>query len=208
MSPKSRVTFFVLLFLFILLTLEVALHGIIAPFDQAVDVFLYHTRTPLLVHLFSLITLFGSAIMFIVLVILASIGLWFSRYRRFLVGFFITLAGALATTYALKVLIARPRPLPPLPTVIETSFSYPSGHSTAAMALYGFLNYLICRMPIASIYKKLLITLFVLFILLIGFSRLYLGAHFPTDVLGGYIVSLLWLMIGTSLYRKIKTRSF
>jgi len=208
MSPKSRTTFFSLLILFVVTTALVVFHGISAPFDQGVDVFLYHTRTPLLVHLFSLITFLGSGSVIIVFAVLIAIGLWFSRYRRFLTGFLVTLVGAEATSYILKILIARPRPLAPLPLTIDPSFSYPSGHATAAMALYGFLIYLIYRMPLSEGRKKLFVTLLVLLILLIGFSRLYLGMHFPTDVIGGYLVSLLWIMIGASLYRKIKTRTF
>src|SRR5665213_2702476 len=196
MSPKRRTAFFAFLLLFIITTVLVAVHGITASFDQGVDVFLYGTRTPLLVHIFSLITFLGSVPVVIGLAVLLSLALWFSKYRRYLAGFLITLIGAEGTAYILKDLIARPRPLSPLPVTFDPSFSFPSGHATAAMALYGFLIYLICRMPLSAGKKKLLIALLVLVILLIGFSRLYLGAHFPTDVLGGYLLSLLWLMIG------------
>ena len=84
----------------------------------------------------------------------------------------------------------------------ETGYSFPSGHSMIAVSFYGFIIFLIWRMNIKKIYKFLfsLFTGFLIF--LIGISRIYLGVHFPSDVIGGYSISLCFLIVYISLIRK------
>jgi membrane-associated phospholipid phosphatase len=74
----------------------------------------------------------------------------------------------------------------------ETSFSYPSGHALGSTILYGFLAYLL-----ATRYPRFAWFIYVLAVLLIaviGLSRLYLGVHWPTDIIGGYCIGFLWVM--------------
>ena len=94
-----------------------------------------------------------------------------------------------------KLLIHRPRPSGDIPYYQELSTSFPSGHATVAMALYGFLIYIICKN--ISTQRKKLAVLFVgaSIIVLIGLSRMYLGVHYFSDVLGGYLVGLIWVII-------------
>ena len=78
-------------------------------------------------------------------------------------------------------------------------FSFPSGHSMGSMTYYGFLIYLVLRSKRKPYSKLSLGILFCLVILLIGISRIYLGVHYPSDVLAGYMAGGVWLVICISL---------
>ncbi len=203
MNPTRRSIGRVLIGAFVVLTGAVLIH-ITSAFDQMVDLQLYAIRTAGGVFLFSIITLFGSIFIVPCLAALIALLLLVFKKRDLLISFIVTLGGAGLSDYLLKLLIARPRPLPPLPVSIDTSFSYPSGHATASMALYGYLVFL-AWVLLPHRWQKILATIIgTCIILLIGFSRLYLGMHFPTDIAGGYLLSGIWLCIGTALY--INTR--
>jgi undecaprenyl-diphosphatase len=96
-----------------------------------------------------------------------------------------------------KIILHRSRPDTAL--YIENTFSFPSGHATIAMSFYGFLTYLLIRN--FSKWKRKTNIFFSGFaiIILIGFSRLYLGVHYLSDVLGGYLSGAIWLIIAISL---------
>ncbi len=83
----------------------------------------------------------------------------------------------------------------------ETGFSFPSGHSMAAFALYGVLAYLLWRHIASKKGRLALIALAALLVLSIGLSRIYLGVHYPSDVLAGYLASMVWLGLGIELFR-------
>jgi len=106
----------------------------------------------------------------------------------------------------IKLLIGRERPPDSIVHVLEheTDPSFPSGHALGVVIFYGFLLYLIKLLPVK--YKGVAAFSLVSFILLTGISRIYLGAHWPSDVLGGYIIGAIWLAFGISLYRKLKRR--
>ncbi|MFZ1586333.1 MAG: phosphatase PAP2 family protein, partial [Saprospiraceae bacterium] len=87
----------------------------------------------------------------------------------------------------------------------EYSYSFPSGHSMAAVAFYGMIFYLIIRNNLS--HRLFWFVAGIVFILLIGFSRIYLGVHFLTDVLAGYVLGLLWLLLGLSIIEWYKIKS-
>jgi membrane-associated phospholipid phosphatase len=115
-----------------------------------------------------------------------------------------TLGGGLLSPL-LKLVFNRPRPTL-WPTLIsETTFSYPSGHALGSVVLYGFLAYLFSTLY--PRYTGAFYGVAVPLILAIGFSRMYLGVHWPSDVLGGYSIGFLWVMMCISLLRFLKIRS-
>lgn len=90
--------------------------------------------------------------------------------------------------------------------VTEHSYSFPSGHSTGSMVLYGTLIFLL---PIFIQNKTLLHSLqffLGLFILSIGVSRIFIGVHFPSDVLGGFSLGLAWLLLTYPIYKNAKDK--
>lgn len=144
-----------------------------------------------------LITFFGSAICLISITILLLI---FIKDKK--ISFSITLNLILATLFnqALKHIIQRPRPSK-YNIINESGYSFPSGHSMISMAFYGFLIYLIHKNIKNKYLKTLLITILSLLIIAIGLSRIYLGVHYLSDVIGGFIIAIIYLVI----YIKITT---
>lgn len=100
--------------------------------------------------------------------------------------------GALGLNFVLKNLFARARPELWSRIVDVTNYSFPSGHAMLSMVMYGLLGYLLATR--FQRWRGVIATLSTLLILLIGFSRLYLGVHWFTDVVGGYAAGLVWLI--------------
>ena len=171
-------------------------------FDVWFENLLLSIRTPFFVQVFDGVTFFGSALTVAGLAGLIGLTLFFFKTRRaYVAGLGTTLLGAVVSVYALKALVARARPDGLLPAISENSFSFPSWHATAAVAFYGFVAFLFCRLY--PEYKKTAVIVVVLLISLIGFSRLYLGVHFPSDVIAGYMLGGLWLSIGIWITNKL-----
>jgi len=149
-----------------------------------------------LTHIIKFITFLGSATFVISLTVLV---LLFLKNKR--IGIFMSIDLIVITIFqhTLKPIFGRIRPLD-INLVEETSYSFPSGHSLTAMAFYGFIIYLIYKSNLK--YKKVYIILLSILILLIGLSRVYLGVHFITDVLGGFTFSLFYLIIFIELTKK------
>ncbi len=106
----------------------------------------------------------------------------------------------------LKRILRRPRPTE-FRIVEETGYSFPSGHSMVSMAFYGYLIYLIYRYIENKYIKWLLIVLLSILICLIGISRIYLGVHYTSDVLGGFLLSISYLVVYISLIKNLKIKN-
>lgn len=102
----------------------------------------------------------------------------------------------------LKRILQRARPTE-FRIVEETGYSFPSGHSMVSMAFYGYLIYLIYRYIKNKYVKWTLITLLSILICLIGISRIYLGVHYTSDVLGGFLLSISYLIVYISSIKKL-----
>ncbi len=154
-----------------------------------------------LTYFIKFITFLGSATMVIVITVLTL-----SVLKNKKIGMFMAIDLIVITIfqYILKFIIARPRPIG-INLIEEKNFSFPSGHSLTAMAFYGFIIYLVYNSNLK--YKKLYIFLLSILILLIGLSRVYLGVHYITDVIGGFSFSLFYLIIFIHLIKnKLKKR--
>ena len=124
----------------------------------------------------------------------AVIFLW-NRRRRSALSMIVATAGSQLVVSLGKAGFGRPRPPAVLAVVTPLDASFPSGHASISVALYALGFYLLFRSARSPRLKRLWLALAVLFPLLIGFSRLYLGAHYLSDVLAGWSVGLWWSIL-------------
>lgn len=144
------------------------------------------------------ITNFGGVIGLIVIAIIISTILIIKKQKLmgFLVLLNLPLSGAL--NQILKRIVQRPRPTE-YRLIEESGYSFPSGHSMVSAAFYGFLIYLIFKNVKDKKIKWLSIISLSVLIILIGVSRIYLGVHYTSDVLAGFVISISYLVIFTSI---------
>ncbi|HWQ61496.1 MAG TPA: phosphatase PAP2 family protein, partial [Negativicutes bacterium] len=110
----------------------------------------------------------------------------------------VCLGGAALLNFLLKHLFERARP--DMFTVISvTGYSFPSGHAMVSLCFYGMVAYLLCRHLPRLAPQLLVYGLTAALVTAVGFSRIYLGVHYPSDVLGGYIAGGTWLLFCVSL---------
>jgi undecaprenyl-diphosphatase len=114
--------------------------------------------------------------------------------------------GGFLVNYFMKLSFHRTRPLHPLIDPLN-NFSFPSGHATSAFIFYGLLAYLIWKTDIPKKYKYISATMLILFSLLIGFSRVYLRVHYPSDVAAGFCIGFAWLLLTIYVLERLKKKS-
>lgn len=132
------------------------------------------------------------------LIVLSLVLVLFVRQKRYQVPLFANLLISVVLNLGLKDLFTRVRPVEVAHLVVETGYSFPSGHSMAAAAYYGFLIYLLRRSRLSKRAQRAGSAMLLLVILLVGFSRVYLGVHYASDVLAGFLFSGLYLMVFTA----------
>ena len=144
------------------------------------------------------VTNFGGAIFLIVLTVLL---VTIIKNKKIGLSIFANLTIVTILNQLLKRVLQRPRPTE-YRIIEETGYSFPSGHSMVSMALYGYLIYLIYKYVENKYVKWILISLLSVLICLIGISRIYLGVHYTSDVLGGFLISISYLVIYISAVNK------
>ena len=144
------------------------------------------------------VTNFGGAIFLIILTIVLFILI---KNKKIGVSIFLNLALITILNQLLKRILQRPRPTE-YRIIEETGYSFPSGHSMVSMAFYGYLIYLIYKYVKNKCVKWISIVLLSILICSIGVSRIYLGVHYTSDVLGGFFISISYLIIYISAVNK------
>ena len=164
--------------------------------DGPVEHYLIDRRTAGLTALMRVLTSFGSTTVVIPLLLVVGLvarrvlGSW--RPLGFLA---VTVAGATLTTTIIKIVIARPRPASGA-LVDALGYAFPSGHSTTGAAAWLAVAVVVASMTRATALRVLIGTVAAVVVVLIGVSRVYLGVHAPTDVLGGWAIGTLWVVGG------------
>ena len=144
------------------------------------------------------ITNFGGAIFLITLTVILFILIKNKKIGLSILTNLVVIAGL---NQVIKQILQRPRPTE-YKIIEETGYSFPSGHSMVSMAFYGYLIYLIYKYVKNKYIKWISIIALSILICFIGISRIYLGVHYTSDVLGGFLLSISYLIIYVSVVNK------
>jgi undecaprenyl-diphosphatase len=169
------------------------LEGGVPSLDQQLRLLLHATASPGLTRAMQAISQYGGPARLAPLGLIAAIGFALKGWRRGGVLVVLTLAGAMLLDGLLKVLFARPRPESYFGYPEPTSYSFPSGHALFSICFFGGLAVLLVPRVRQRWLRLAVILGSALAIALIGLSRIYLGVHYPSDVLGGYAAGTVWV---------------
>lgn len=167
-------------------------------FDELVYFYVAKIISDPLTIFMKIITMLGSGLIIITLCVYALAVPKNKKYGKLLV---LNTAIIFIINQILKVIFARPRP-EGFRLIEEGGFSFPSGHSMVSMAFYGLIIYFIYKKINNKYLKWISILILSCLIILIGISRIYLGVHYASDVIGGFCFSIAYLVVFTKLISK------
>ena len=162
-------------------------------FDTSFLLWLHQFANPTLDNMMITVTQLGNPMIVIPVAIITLGILGWKRQKSPALMFAIACLGDAILNTGLKLVFTKPRPELWQRLIVETSYSYPSGHALGSMVLYGMIAYFLSQR-----YPKFSSIIYVAaagLILTICFSRLYLGVHWPTDIMAGLGIGFLWLVI-------------
>lgn len=195
MKNKYRwITLFFTVTLFIMIMIFV-LCGKIQNFDSVIYQFLMKFKSDNMTIFMKSITKLANTSTIIILC-LASLTSLLKKYKGSL---FLLINMVISTilNLACKNIICRERPEMVRRLIEESGFSFPSGHAMASVSFYGFIIFLVINSNLSKTLKTIISALLSLIIIFIGISRVYLGVHYPSDVVAGYLFSFSLLIIST-----------
>ncbi|RDV14656.1 PAP2 family protein [Pontibacter diazotrophicus] len=196
------VTFFGCLLLFLFMANEVFVERD-AGLDEALFRFADRHTSPRNTRLMIGISFFASAeYLMVVPPIVVLVFSFFKGLRWLALKVLLISMSSAILNQAMKRYFERPRP--ELAMLEQSGLSFPSGHAMIGGAFYGVLIYVVWRTVRNTLWRWLLTLLLTLLILLIGYSRIYLKVHYATDVLAGYAMGILWLLLSLYLMRRLE----
>lgn len=166
--------------------------GSTQPFDEAVMRWIAQHQTPKLQAVMLEITALGTGTVVTMLVLVAGMFLWLNRHKHSAILLVAATLGGIVLDSLLKIGFNRPRPQVFKWGTYAVSSSFPSGHAMSATVCYGTVAYLVARLQKHHWSRVLTLTGAILLILLVCATRLYLGVHYPSDVVAGILVGLAW----------------
>lgn len=177
-------------------------------FDQSTADILhtYASEASKLTDAFHIVSILGSLEALALVGVLVAVALLAQRSWLTLSAWLAAVLGGEALNLLLKDLFARPRPHFGHPLVVESSYSFPSGQAMESLVVYGMLVYFALltlrsqRMRVVSVGGA------VVLVTLIGFSRVYLGAHYVSDVVGGFAAGGAWLSVVITAREAVRRR--
>ena len=161
-------------------------------FDDAVLLWIGEHRPVALEPVMLEITFLGTGSVVIMLVAISGLFLWLSNHKYSAILLLIATSGGILLNNLLKAGFGRPRPQIFDWGTHAVTWSFPSGHAMSAAIVYGTVAYLAARLQKKRWHRAVTMLAALLIILLIGVSRLYLGVHYPSDVLAGILIGLAW----------------
>ena len=198
---KNRIQFIfcVILFSLFILISTLMLTNKIVDFDNFIYSLVTYYNCEFLNYFFITISEFSSAGILILLTILIMLEL---KNKKISYLTILNLLCIIILNLFLKNIFIRERPLS-LMLVDESGYSFPSGHSMVSLGFYGYIIYLLWKDYIKTFHKKTASVLISVLVLLIGISRIYLGVHYASDVIAGFIMSGLYLIIYINFSNKV-----
>jgi len=164
----------------------------IVQFDDFVSTIIQSFRSPLLTEVMIFISLLGADIILIVATIIVVFMRW-RKHKKESILFTIMLVFGAILNIVLKSIFQRARPTFD-PLLVVSDYSFPSGHAMNSLVFYATVAYFMYYYTKNALLSVLVLTLCIVLILLIGISRVYLGVHFPSDVIAGYIAGTMWFV--------------
>ncbi|MDD3576689.1 MAG: phosphatase PAP2 family protein, partial [Halothiobacillus sp.] len=198
------VAFLYLLLLFGGLVEDLIMSDPIVALDHSVAEVMVALRTPAWEKAAMWVSNIGVWQVVVAILLASCIWLWFSRRRFYILPLLISVSGSTLFAFAGKWALHRARPLEA--AVHEASYAFPSGHALISISLFGFLAYIWLREISSWPMRVNIFFAWLLLALAIGLSRIVLGVHFPSDVLGGYLLGGLWLLVAIVWAEWTRTR--
>jgi membrane-associated phospholipid phosphatase len=144
----------------------------------------------------------GTWAVTVIALLVAFLGVAVGPWRHGIIGAVVIGVASLGVE-AFKAFLARERPDVLEPIIVEHGFSFPSGHATLSMVAYGVLAVLVTRSFVVPLVERLIVAIAVTLVFLIGLSRVWLGVHYPTDVIAGWIAGALIVAAYAWLTREV-----
>ncbi|WP_158232521.1 phosphatase PAP2 family protein [Sporosarcina sp. P13] len=187
---------------FALVARSIHLHTITS-FDDPIIDFVQGAETTWLTAIMKAFTTIGSTAVVVLLAVFALAILLRLQYRAQAILLVSVLAGTGILNQVLKFIFKRERP--DFYRLIEiTGYSFPSGHTMMAFSLYTILAYIVWRNLRFTWSRVVVVILATVMIVMIALSRIYLGVHYPSDIVGGMLASMVWLIASIAMYQQFQ----
>jgi undecaprenyl-diphosphatase len=174
--------------------------------DEAAFSFAADVANPLLDQFIKVITFFASRqFLTPAALLLIAYFVFIRKHRWYSLKVPVVALGSITLNVVLKFFFDRERPLMPL--VEASGLSFPSGHSMVGASFYGLLIYLVWHNVQPKPLRNVLVGFLIVFVILIGFSRIYLRVHYATDVLAGFAAGFIWVVVGIAALRRMERLS-
>ena len=188
------------LFAFVAITDEIVLEHENG-FDQSISKAILSLVSPFDTRLMEVFTFFGSSSFLFPAYLVLIIYYLFRKNMKLALDISMIGLSSTGILYLFKEIFQRQRPIDPLIRNV-TGFSFPSGHSFSSFTFFGLLIYILWKTGIKKAWKILLTIVLFLFAATIAFSRVYLRVHYPSDVIAGFCLSIVWLMLSLWILHK------
>jgi undecaprenyl-diphosphatase len=172
-------------------------------FDSEIRTLVHEPSGPALTHAMEFVSNAGSPASITVLTLTAGALFWCFGKRRDTKYLAIAVIGAMILNSLLKLSFHRPRPVPFFGLAPPDSYSFPSGHALISFCFFAILGFLLKSHIRSFSFRLAILALAVFSVLTIGYSRIYLGVHYPSDVLAGFTAGAVWIAaVVTALKRR------
>lgn len=176
------------------------------PMDLIVSQYFYNLRNSKLTPILIFISNFGQYGSLLLVLAVTAIMFFQDRNKNFfrILNLLLATLSVSLVTFILKNFVGRIRPEPALQIVPETTFSYPSGHTSTVFTIYPIFAIFILQSNLNNLLKTFLISFCLIFPILVAISRLYLGVHYFSDIIGGFIIANIVIILTVFLVKPHK----